>query len=87
MDPIDAIAEIKNVAGFYEVYHKTTFKCYRRAKDGDPQEVTVEILDAGPEVNKRFHCKATSKDGKRASGNPGATIGDVLYTLHWQDLD
>ncbi len=88
MNPIDAIVEIKQVAGFYEVYHKSVFLGYRTGKDGEPQRVTIEILDAGPEApGKRYHCKATSEDGRKATGNPGATVGEVLYTLHWQDLD
>ncbi len=78
MNPIATIEEIKQVAGFYEVYHKSTFEGYRVGKDGEPQRVTIEILDAGLGVpGKRYHCKAISEDGKKATGNAGATVRDV----------
>lgn len=89
MSPVETIAELKKVAGFSEVYHTTSFRCFRHAKDGGVQEVTVEIYDAGPDVDEdlRYSCAAHSDDGKVASGNPGATIGVALATVHWWDLD
>jgi hypothetical protein len=79
---------LKNV-GFFEVYHITSFECYRKAKDGTTQEVVVEILDAGSDVNPelRYQCVARTKDGKMASGNPASSIDDVISTVHWYDLD
>jgi len=41
------IGELKKYAGFSEIYHKTSFRCIRRAKNGETQEVAVDILDAG----------------------------------------
>jgi hypothetical protein len=78
--------------GFHEVYQKALFKCYRRVgEDDEPQEVEVEILDAGPEVNKRYRCTARIyKDGivkKKAGGNAASTIDAVLFGVHWDELD
>ncbi len=89
MSEAEIINHLKRVSGFFEVYHKTSFECYRKAKDGSEQEVLVEILDAGSDVDpqRRYQCVATTKDGKIATGNPAASIDVVLSLVHWQDLD
>jgi hypothetical protein len=88
MDPVSLIPELLKVANFFEVYHKTAFKCYRNAKNGAVQEVLVEIQDAGPAAGgSRYSCVATSEDGKVARGNPGPSIDVVLATVHWGELD
>ena len=89
MSEAEIINHLKRVSGFFEVYHKTSFECYRKAKDGSEQEVLVEILDAGPDVDpqRRYQCVATTKDGKIATGNPAASIDVALSIVHWHDLD
>jgi hypothetical protein len=91
MDVAETIRLLKSLHGvdLFEVYHKTTFDCYRERKDGGTEMVTVEILDAGPDVDHglRYHCKATSERGKLATSNPAGTIQQVLATLHWFELD
>jgi hypothetical protein len=89
MDIAHVIHFLKQLEGvdFEEVYPKTTFKCYRNKKNGGVQEVEVEILDAGPGERDRYHCTATSEDGKVATGNPASTIEAVLAPLHWFELD
>jgi hypothetical protein len=90
MSEAEIINHLKSVAGFFEIYHKTSFECYRKAKDGSEQEVLVEILDGGTDVDpqRRYHCSATTKDGgKMATGNPAASIEVVLSLVHWDDLD
>ncbi len=86
-DPTTSIAELKKVAGIFEAYHATSFKCYRNKKAGGVQEVLVEILDAGSDNSQRYHCTATTDDGRSATGNPAPSIDVVLATLHWGDLD
>lgn len=83
------ITELKNYANFFEVYHKTTFECYRKDKNGNTREVEVSILDAGPDENPqlRYHCVARSEDGKMATGNPDSSIDMVLLHVHWNNLD
>ncbi len=89
MNIVEVINRLKGLPGigFFEVYEKSTFQCYRKKKSGDVQTVTVEILDAGPEDQARYHCVATGDDGSTATGNPASTIEVVLATLHWGDLD
>ena len=82
------ISELKKHANFFEVYHKTSFRCFRKAENGNDQEVNVDILDAGPDAGQlRYHCVAKSEDGKMATGNPAESIEIVLFGLHWYDLD
>ena len=89
MDTGEIIAGLKKYGRFYEVYQKTTFECIREDKSGNTQEVEVSILDAGPDedTNMRFGCRATTKDGKMATGNPHSTIDMALLNVHWYDLD
>lgn len=88
MNETEIIKRLKEVVGFFKVYHKTSFEGWRRAKNGTEQRVTVDILDAGPEAGGlRYACHATSEDGKMATGNNGPSIDVVLSTVHWHDLD
>jgi hypothetical protein len=80
------ISELNAVAGIFEVHHISSFKCYRTGADGESQEVLVEIKDQGPAVKNRYSCRATTPDGKTATGNPGPTIPDMLSIVHWQEL-
>ncbi len=88
MTETDTINLLKDV-GFFEVSHVTSFDCHRVAKDGTGQEVRVEILDAGLEVDPylRYQCVATTKDGKVVTGNPDSSIDGVIYTVQWHRLD
>jgi hypothetical protein len=80
---------LSNIPGVSEVYHVTEFQVYREAKDGHIQTVSVKILDAGPDTEHglRYHCYATTDDGKSATGNPDKTIEVTLALVHWGDLD
>jgi hypothetical protein len=72
-----------------EIYHVTTFRCYRRSRETSMQEVIVEILDMGPnaQADLRYSCHASTEDGRFATGNPGKTIDEALAIVHWGDLD
>lgn len=85
---INKLKELQGV-GFFEVYHKTSFECYRERKSGGVQTVTVEVLDAGPNVHpdSRYHINAIGENGKKATGNPAESIDVLLATVHWWDLD
>ncbi len=81
------IAYLNNLPRLSEAAHVTTFKCYRETDDGGMQEVTVEILDEGPEVeHARYSCVARSNDDKAASGNPADRVEVALSFVHWQNL-
>ena len=85
----ELIATVKKFSPFTDVYHVTSFKCYRDKKNGQVQVATVEIHDRGPDVepNVRYSCVARSEDGKGVSGNPMPNVEAALAMVHWWDLD
>jgi hypothetical protein len=93
IDTVDTISKLKEAADLFEVTYRnsficSTFNCIRKTKNGEYQEVEVEIQDAGPEAGAiRYSCTATSEDGKIATGNPDRSVDGVFSTLHWQNLD
>ena len=89
MEEINAIPEIQKFGGFFEVYHKNSYLCYRRTKKETVQKVIVEILDRGLNVKPdlRYFCEAKSEDGKKVSGNPASSIDSALARVHWEKLD
>ena len=89
MNTDEIINALKKHANIYEVYHMTSFHCFRTDKNGNTQAVDVDIFDAGPEVNpfSRYSCEAKTKDGKMVYGNPASSIGEMLYKVHWDELD
>lgn len=80
-------AAVQGASGAFELYSVTTYKGYRKRKDGAIREIKVEVLDGGPTDPLRYHVVATDEDGLSASGNPGNELGAVLATVHWWDLD
>jgi hypothetical protein len=88
-DVYETLRALKQAAGFFEAYEVTRFTGHRKTQAGIEQEVDVEILDAGPDVdpaNLRYFVRAFAK-GKQASGNNGPTLPDALVGVHWWDLD
>lgn len=79
---------LKKETGANEAYRRTEYMLYRDNKSGGVQEVRVEILDGGPAMgNARYHVKATSDDGRVATGNPDKSLETALAIVHWYDLD
>jgi hypothetical protein len=89
MSPTEIINQLKKTIGAFEGYHTTSFKFHRNMKSGDTQDVTVEILDAGSDVDSqlRYHCIARTEDGKVATGNPASSIDEVISLVQWHKLD
>lgn len=90
MTEAEIIGKLAQVNGVFEVYHViSTFKFYRKNKAGGVQEVTVQILDAGPESKEhmQYHCFAKADDGRTATGNPDLSIERALSNVHWEHLD
>jgi hypothetical protein len=73
----------------FKVAHVTTFEGYRKNSRGEDQNVTVKIGDLGGTVDPslRYHCQAFSDDGKTATGKSGATIREVISSVHWNLVD
>lgn len=76
------------ISGVLQVQLKKEFLVRRNLKNGDVQKVTVEILDAGPNVDpqRRFKCIARAENGRTAAGNSAKTIETALALVHWWDL-
>ena len=90
MEPIVILEKLKALPMFASasVYHRTTFTCNRRDKQGEDQEVTITILDAGPGVERpRYQCWAETPDRRFATGNPDDDLQGLLATVHWYKLD
>ncbi len=66
-----------------------TYMGTRDRADGKVQEVTIQIFDRGPTAGSfRYHCEATTDDGKMASGNLVESIELALQTMStWPNLD
>ena len=88
MNEAYVMKRLKKEAGFFEIYHKTSFWGYRRNAKGEVQEVSVDILDMGSEAgDARYSCVAKTDDGKTATGNPASSIDVAISIVHWYDLD
>lgn len=90
MTPAEIIEYLQTIDGVYDTYQIISkFQFHRRAKNGESQIVTVEILDAGPNSNKhyRYHCFARANDGRIAAGNPDSSVQNALSCMHWEYLD
>ena len=88
---IDVIEKLKQLPGanLTEVSQKHTFECYRVRSDGCMQEVTVVILDAGPNTQgaPRYFGHATSAEGRIVAGRAGSSLEAVFESVRWSDLD
>ena len=89
MNANQLIRQINEIEGFSEAAHKTSFTALRKTKDGRVQEVCIDILDIGSDIDSqsRYSCEARTEDGRMATGNPASSISDALLTIHWHQLD
>jgi hypothetical protein len=90
MDIYDTSAVIRllnKAAGADETWRVETFQMHRESPTHGFQEVTVEVLDRGPEISPRYHLSAKTADGKSCSGNSGDDLEVVLGLAHWYQLD
>lgn len=86
----EIIEELAKIDGVFEVYQVVSrFQLHRNAKDGNVQEITVEVFDAGLTANEamRYHVFARANDGRTATGNPDSSIEMALMHMHWEHLD
>ena len=66
---------LKKMGGVFDAYRVTTYRCYRKAKDGSEQEFTVRVLDAGADVPAvRYAVVVTTSDGKSICSPSADTI-------------
>lgn len=79
---------LEQLPGLQAAYIVHTFRCWRDTKDGGAEEVTVSILDRGPEARaSRYTCEVTTADGRRASGNANDNVQVAIAVVHWENLD
>ena len=89
LDIDQARAFLVRDGNMFKVAHVTTFEGHRKNSKGEDQSVTVKIGDLGSTVDPslRYHCQAFSEEGKTATGKPGATIREVISSVHWNEVD
>ena len=85
---IDRLKEVTRASGVYEV---RTFRAHRSRPNGDHQDLTIEIWDAGPAGgDARWIVEARDsnrQDGPVAMCNPAGSLAIAITTTHWQHLD
>jgi len=90
-DVMKLIDDLETKANCTQVYHVSSFQCFRKTKNGDTQEVRIEVRDAGPNSPQgalRYHVVAMTADGTRsATGNPANSIHLALAFVRWGDLE
>jgi hypothetical protein len=86
---IEAIEKLRRLEGarFSEVCEKHTFECYRMRVDGCMQEVTIVVLDAGPDADGRYYCHAKTAEGREISSSVEATLDAAFASMRWDALD
>jgi len=88
MEPLSVLKKLKDTAGLSEAFHITYYEGYRKTKKGGKQEISIKILDAGPESGKnRYTIVAELEDGRRAESNAAESIDMALSIVPWQKLD
>ena len=73
------------MSGVLQVQRKKEFIVHRTLENGDVQKVTIDVLDAGPNVRdpqRRFKCTARADDGRIAAGNSAQTMEAALDLVH-----
>ena len=81
LDTDAAIVELGRL--FSEAWHRTDFTVYTT----DGHKIAVTILDAGPTGSRNRYCvKATTEDGRMASGNAAESIDAALSIVHWGEI-
>jgi hypothetical protein len=79
LDAATVVEALTHAYGFFEAGRVTTFRAWRREKDGGGEhEVTVEIYDAGPDHKNRHRVVAFDAFGRRAAGNGHASLDAAL---------
>ena len=96
MDTDDALRQLKGIGDFTEVYHDSTFRCWRKTSAGYSQEIIVTISDAGPDVECRYRCVAEPAEHDQGTecqrpiaGNLHSTLQEAVGNLvaHLRELD
>ena len=79
----DGFASPQSTVALSEVRHVTTFRAYY-----GEDEITIEIEDdPSQHQTSRYRCVVTSRDGRRATGNPASDPEAAIAIAHWWDLD
>jgi hypothetical protein len=88
MDSKEIIRLLKTFGHMEEVTEIKWFHGYRKKKNGETEDITVKILDMGPDHPQvRYACIASSESGLEATGNECATLEETIAVVHWNKLD
>ena len=90
MDRSEMLRRLGLEGGLFEVSQVTYYKGYREDWSGGVYEVTVEVWDAGPDVEPpeyRYSVQAADDAGRTAGGSPAASLEQALMAVRWAELD
>jgi hypothetical protein len=88
MDSEEIRKRLETVGHMEEVSEVRYFDGYRKNKKGQMEDVTVKILDMGPNNPQyRYNCIASTPSGLEARGNGGASLDEAILLVHWNKLD
>ena len=87
-DTSDVIKVLNEAAGGDpETWRVETFTMHRESSKHGYQDVTVEIMDRGPDISPRYRVSAETSKGQRCTGNSGDDLNATIRTVHWYQLD
>jgi len=88
MDSKEIRRLLKSFGGMDQVTEIRWFHGYRKKNNGETEDITVKILDMGPDdPNVRYTCIATSESGITATGNECSTLEETIAVVHWNYFD
>jgi hypothetical protein len=88
MDTSKILEKLKTLGAIYEAHYATSFICFRRRAEGSTEEITVYVLDRGPQdPATRYLCEVRPESDTRVVGTPCESIEKALSVVPWDDLD
>jgi hypothetical protein len=87
MDQQEIMGLLKKAGKFSELYEVRAFVGTRTDAQGEEREVSVQMLDAGPDAEERFIVIAEDEAGRIAEGDLAKTIDEAITNTHWHELD
>lgn len=87
-DTSNVINALNDAAGGApETWRVEMFTMNRESSTHGQQDVTVRILDRGPEISPRYHVSAETTGGQHCTGNSGDDLDTTIRWAHWDHLD
>ena|SRR5258705_12468702 len=84
---LDALETLKAKAGLSGVRHVSSFEADLEMKDGETQEVLIEVFDRGPEQPQIRYTVVATANGRSATGNACSSLKEAIDLVHWWKLE